>query len=73
MPNIFQLFWKDSHVVLVVRDDGRGLPEGGGRRRSLGILGMGERARALDGDVKVSGSPGQGTTVTARIPITSAK
>jgi signal transduction histidine kinase len=32
---------------------------------------MGERARALGGDLTVTGNPGDGTTVTARIPIPS--
>jgi signal transduction histidine kinase len=67
-----RLFREDGHLVLTVQDDGRGLPEAGAsRRRSLGILGMGERARALGGDVTVSGPPGQGATVTARIPLSS--
>jgi signal transduction histidine kinase len=61
---------ESGNLVLLVRDDGRGLPEPTEtRRRSLGILGMEERARALGGDVTVSGASDQGTVVTARIPI----
>jgi len=57
-------------LVLEVRDDGRGIaPDGGGGERSLGVLGMQERARLLGGDVSVSSRPGQGTTVRARVPL----
>jgi PAS domain S-box-containing protein len=62
----------DGALALTVEDDGRGLPESGDSpRRSLGILGMRERARALGGDVTVTSSPGDGTKVTARIPVAS--
>jgi two-component system sensor histidine kinase UhpB len=57
-------------LLLTVEDDGRGLPEPArSGRRSLGILGMRERASALGGEVHVRSTPGAGTTVSARIPI----
>jgi PAS domain S-box-containing protein len=65
-----RLVRENGTLVLSVNDDGRGLPAETSSRRSLGILGMGERARALGGDITVTGAPGRGTTVTARIPIT---
>jgi signal transduction histidine kinase len=55
-----------ADVVLTVQDDGKGLAEPPGL--SLGFLGMQERARAAGGRVSVEGTPGRGTTVTARIP-----
>ncbi|MBI4499844.1 MAG: PAS domain S-box protein [Gemmatimonadetes bacterium] len=62
----------EGALLLSVHDDGRGLSEADRPgRRSLGILGMRERARALGGDVTVNGAPDQGTTVTARIPVSS--
>jgi signal transduction histidine kinase len=36
--------------------------------RSIGLLGMRERASLLGGNVAVRGEPGKGTTVTVRIP-----
>lgn len=56
-------------LVLRVQDDGRGLDEAAlARTKSLGVLGMRERARVWGGDVTVTGAQGQGTTVEARIP-----
>ena len=37
--------------------------------RSLGLLGMQERARSWGGDVVISGVPGRGTTVRVTIPL----
>ncbi|MCL4395929.1 MAG: PAS domain S-box protein, partial [Chloroflexi bacterium] len=59
---------ESGQLVLMVRDNGRGLPENGSSgQKSFGLLGMRERALAFGGDVNVS-SPGGGTVVVARIP-----
>jgi PAS domain S-box-containing protein len=59
-----------DHVALVVRDDGRGITEAElAGRRSLGLLGMRERALLLGGDVTIQGQPGQGTTVMLQVPL----
>ena len=63
----------DERVALVVVDNGIGIPEGELRgRKSLGLLGMQERALLFGGDVNVSGVPGQGTRVAVNIPIPRA-
>ena len=68
--------------VLVVADNGVGMPgdefqrvlslgsgaAGERRVRSLGLLGIMERAESLGGTVSVSGGAGEGTMVTVRIP-----
>lgn len=60
----------DDAIVLTVRDNGRGITPAEIRdRRSIGLLGMGERAALLGGKVEIKGAPGQGTEVTVRIPL----
>jgi len=60
---------EDSLIVLAVADDGVGLPPARSRGRSLGLLGMGERARRLGGECMVNqGDPG-GTVVSLRVPL----
>ncbi|MEP7355814.1 MAG: PAS domain S-box protein, partial [Anaerolineales bacterium] len=57
-------------VRLEVRDDGQGIsPASQANARSLGLLGMRERVRLLNGDLDIHGEPGQGTTVTVRLPL----
>lgn len=57
-------------LVLRIRDDGRGVtPEEIERKTSLGFVSMRERAAFLDGDVKIAGTTGRGTTITVRIPV----
>ncbi|MBS1601085.1 MAG: PAS domain S-box protein, partial [Bacteroidetes bacterium] len=49
---------------LIVRDDGRGIdPEEIRARRTLGLLGMKERAYSIGGHLEVRSQPGQGTTI----------
>ncbi len=61
---------QDGQLVLRVQDNGKGIdPEMLAGSNRFGILGMRERARAFGGDVDIAGGPGQGTVVTARIPI----
>ncbi len=56
-------------VVVRVRDNGKGITlQQISSPRAFGILGMQERARFMGGDVKISGAPGKGTTVTVNIP-----
>ena len=53
-----------------VQDNGRGISEDRiVDARSLGLLGMRERARSFGGDVTVHGEPAHGTTVTLTIPL----
>jgi PAS domain S-box-containing protein len=60
---------EDDSAVLVVADQGRGYASDEiSAKRSLGLVGMRERALALGGETTVSGEPGRGTTVKARIP-----
>jgi len=59
----------DGSVTLEVHDNGKGISEDElSAGRSLGILGMRERALLLGGEFIISGAPGKGTTVRVRIP-----
>lgn len=56
-------------LILQIRDNGRGITqEEISSSKSLGLLGMRERAFAFGGEVVIGGGPGQGTTVTLKIP-----
>jgi PAS domain S-box-containing protein len=58
-----------SRVTLEISDDGRGIPEDKiGDSRSIGLLGMRERARALGGEVLIRRRFTAGTTVEAILP-----
>jgi signal transduction histidine kinase len=60
----------DEGVVLRIRDDGIGIPEGALRNRlSHGILGMRQRVRALEGAFSIAGAAGKGTTIEVRLPL----
>lgn len=59
----------EGFLRLEVHDDGQGiLPEAVTVSTSLGLLGMRERAEAVGGTFRIVGLPGQGTTVTVRVP-----
>lgn len=60
----------NNEIVLEIIDDGRGIQKQEiFNSQSLGLLGLQERARALDGDTIIEGSPTSGTTVRAVIPV----
>ena len=60
----------DGPVTLVVRDDGIGIaPAVLADPRSIGLLGIRERALALGGTVEFSSAPGGGTAVTVDLPL----
>ena len=65
-----RLEWGADQLVFQVHDNGRGFdPEEAKAHRSLGLVGMQERALLLKGELKVEGIPGAGTTMTMRIPL----
>jgi PAS domain S-box-containing protein len=60
-------------LILEVRDNGRGITEDEiSSSKSLGLLGMRERALVFGGEVVISGRPGRGTTVTLKMPVQQA-
>lgn len=64
-----RLAHEDASVVLEVMDNGRGFADAAGPHpRSLGLLGMRERAATLGGETSVTSEPGHGTTVHVRLP-----
>jgi PAS domain S-box-containing protein len=61
-----------DRLVLLIRDNGRGFDQADpSLSKSLGLLGMRERAAILGGKVNISSAPGKGTTVSAWIPLPS--
>lgn len=63
-----------GHVTLEVKDNGRGISEAEiHNTKSIGLLGIHERATLLDGTLRIEGERGKGTTLTVRIPKTSTK
>jgi two-component system sensor histidine kinase UhpB len=58
---------RDGTIALAVADDGRGF-EVGGEDRGLGLDGIAERARLVDGDFDIQARPGRGTTLRLRVP-----
>ncbi len=57
-------------IVLEVEDNGKGISEGNIRNaRSLGILGIRERALLFGGEVHIEGAAGKGTTLVIRVPL----
>lgn len=61
---------EDGFLVMTVSDNGRGISdEAIGNTRSLGLVGMRERAMLVGGELTLHGAPGKGTTVTLRVPL----
>jgi signal transduction histidine kinase len=59
-----------GQLVLEVEDNGKGIEESAlSSRKSLGILGMRERALPFGGSVEITGASGQGTRAKVSIPL----
>ncbi len=64
----------EERIALDVSDNVVGIAEGDVTgKKSLGLLGMHERALLFGGEVKITGSPGQGTRVCVSIPVRNGK
>jgi len=63
-----------TFLTLQVQDNGRGITSSEIHSpKSIGLLGMQERARLRAGEVHFQGAPGQGTTVTVRLPLSTTE
>jgi two-component system sensor kinase len=63
---------KAGHLILTVEDNGQGITDREiTDRRSLGLLGMRERASIIGGTVTILGRPGQGTAVRLEVPLST--
>ena len=64
---------EDSNIRLEVRDNGVGFdpdaPRADKQGGGFGLMGLRERARLLGGTLRVESSPGQGTLVEVRVPL----
>lgn len=57
-------------LTLIVKDNGRGISEEEiVNTRSIGLVGMRERAMLIGGEVSLHGAPGQGTSMILRVPL----
>jgi signal transduction histidine kinase len=65
-----QLEVESDAVALQVADNGVGITDSDmSGKKSLGLLGMHERALLFGGDVKIAGTPSHGTRVSVSIPL----
>ena len=65
-----RLYRENDRIVFEVFDNGTGFdPEVARERKSLGLVGMQERALLLNGEFKAEGVPGRGTTIRLTIPL----
>lgn len=61
---------KDNDLILDINDNGKGIPEEELKnQKSLGLLGMQERAAAFGGSLEITGENGKGTEVKLTIPM----
>ena len=65
-----RLEMEGDQLIFRVHDNGKGFdPEEAKAKKSLGLVGMQERALLLQGEVRIEGTPGSGTTMILRIPL----
>lgn len=64
-----QLLKRSSHIVLNVTDNGVGFDVEKFEKKGIGLLNIAGRIDGIKGNLHFESSPGNGTTVTIRIPI----
>ncbi|GCF08829.1 sensor histidine kinase [Dictyobacter arantiisoli] len=67
---------QDNAITTIISDNGKGFDvdamlkkPGIGQERGWGLVGMLERAKLLDGNLRIDSKPGQGTTIYIHIPV----
>lgn len=65
---------EDGLLVLEIADDGQGFDlEAARHKGGMGLVSMAERARQMGGTLSIDSVPGEGTTVTVRVPVAPAE
>jgi signal transduction histidine kinase len=59
----------DENIHISIADDGKGFDIGRAERKTLGLLGMKERAIMIGGTLEIKSEPGRGTTILITIPL----
>ncbi len=59
----------EDQLILTVKDNGVGFNQETLQKKTLGIIGMKERAIMLGGELNIDSKEGQGTRITVRLPI----
>jgi len=65
---VVEIVERNGNVDVTLRDDGAGF-DPSLRTAGFGLVGMRERAELLGGTLRIDSTPGEGTTVRARIPV----
>jgi signal transduction histidine kinase len=68
---VLRLDSDEREVVMVIQDNGRGFEPRASFPGHLGLRSMRERVASLHGEILIESSPGQGTTLTIRVPTTT--
>lgn len=67
---LFQVIQKDQELTIIYEDDGNGfVVEKARQQKSQGISNIESRVRFLQGEIEWDAVPGEGTTVSVRIPL----
>lgn len=64
-----RLEYRKGHVLILIKDDGIGFDPKEKKDGSYGLIGMGERAELLNGDLTIRSKPNHGTSVLISIPL----
>lgn len=60
---------RNGRIVLTISDDGAGFDQQAVKGRGgLGLIGMEERARLVNGKLSITTQPGRGTRIALEIP-----
>jgi signal transduction histidine kinase len=59
----------DENIHLSITDDGKGFDIGRAEQKTLGLLGMKERAIMIGGKLEIKSEPGRGTAILITIPL----
>ncbi|RLQ96809.1 sensor histidine kinase [Falsibacillus albus] len=62
---------RKNHVLVVVKDNGKGFDLNEKKQGSFGLMGMKERVELLDGEISIDSKIGTGTVIVIQVPMTA--